>query len=430
LVSYVFDTSRDTSAGENAGPEVISRQISGPSLLAGTISQGSGPGIPMGSVSDPTGDAYLSQNGTRTKASNNLDLTGASLANGRNRTLVAKIDVKTLSSLTPASGLDGPDASWIIRWTDVVPGTTGNGHIYYAGMDNNQGSGGSGKPSFFVGDTSAIPPPGNQADHTKYITYPQSKNLSASQASFNPSTGVITMRIPLTDVGNPADGTVLYSATAFSATSSSPQSSTTLFNLLDSTTPLELVIGPPGTVGTSPSGPPAFSSPNNGGGRCAKATGRLTQFGIARLRLGMKRSVARRNYPRWSTRGPRTMEFYCQRPTGISAGYPSKYLLRGFSRHTRRALRGRIVLLLTANRHYAFHGVRAGTRFAAAARRVHAGRGFHRGTSTWYFPRNGASLGVIKVHRGIIVEIGIVDKQLTATAQQKRRLMIAFWPFV
>jgi|GEM_PF-1722233 len=436
LVSYVFDTSADTSGGENAGPEVISRQTSGPSLLAsvGSVTPGDGPGSPMGSVSDPIGDAFYSANGTRTPAGENLDLTGASLANGPNRTLIARIDVRSLASLTAPAGAGGPDASWIIRWTDVVPGTTGNGHIYYAGMDNNQGSGGSGSPSFFVGDTSAIPPPGNPAEHTKYITYPQSTRLNGSQASYDPATGVITLHIPLADVGNPADGQVLYSATAFTATSASPQSSTTLFNLIDATTPFELVIGPPGTVGSSPRGPAPYSSPNNGGatltGGCPRAGGRLTQFGIARLRLGMRRAVARRTYRRWSTRGKRTMDFYCLRPTGISAGYPSRYLLRGLSARLRRALRGRIILLLTANRRYALRGVRVGARFARVARRLHAGRGFRRGTSTWYFPSDGASRAIIKVHDGIVVELGIVERALSRTAAQRRRLLIAFWPYM
>ena len=50
LVSYVFDTSADSSAGEDAGPEVISRQISGPSLLASvdSVTQDGGPGVDMG----------------------------------------------------------------------------------------------------------------------------------------------------------------------------------------------------------------------------------------------------------------------------------------------------------------------------------------------------------------------------------------------
>src|SRR5579864_7181048 len=435
LVSYVFDTSQDSSAGEDSGPEVISRQISGPSLLTGSVTQGAGPGTPMGSVTDPTGDAFYSANGTRTPGGDNLDLTGASLANGANRTLIARIDVKSLASLTPASGAGGSDASWILRWTDVVPGSTGNGHIYYVGMDNNQGTGGSGTPSFFVGDTSAIPPPGNPADHTKYITYPQTRALTASQASYNAKTGVITMRIPLSDVGNRGNGTVLYSATAFSATSGSPQSSTTLFNLIDATTPFELVIGPPGTVGSSPSAPPPFTSANNAGaaagGGCGPATGRLTARGLARLRLRMKRTTARHIYPRWSTRGRRYMEFYCLSPNGIRAGYPSNALLRSLPRGLRRAVRGRIVLLLTANPHYSLHGVRPGTRLARASRRLGVSRPFRIGRNTWYLDSFGPNHGVIKVQHGMIEEVGIVDGQLTARGYVKTlRFLNSFRPYL
>jgi hypothetical protein len=433
LVSYVFDTSRDTSDGEDSGPEVVSRQISGPSLLASTpaVTQGNGPGIPMGSVTDPTGDAYLSQDGTRTQATSNLDLTGASLGNGAGRTLIAKIDVRSLSSLTPGSGLGGPDASWLIRWTDVVPGTTGNGHIYYAGMDNNQGAGGSGKPTFFVGDTSAIPPPGDAAEHTKYITYPQSTTLNSSQASYDAGTGVITLHIPLADVGNPANGTVLYSGTGFSATSSAPQSSTTIFNLIDSTTPFELVIGPPGTVGSSPTGPPAYTSSATGNGACSKATGRLAGMSLGKLRLRMKRATARRIYRRWSTRGRRYMEFYCLTPIGIRAGYPSNSFLRSLPARLRRAVKGRIVMLLTANRRYALHGVRAGTRLAKVRRRLKVGRPYRIGRNTWYLTPNGASHGLIKVQHGVIEEIGIVDRQLTSRGyKQNFRFLNSFRPYL
>jgi hypothetical protein len=243
LVSYVFDTSGNTSAGENAGPTVISRQISGPSLLAsvGWVSRGAGPGRPSNSVSDPTGDAFYSANGSRTKAGPNLDLTGASLVDGPGNTLVATIKVASLKSLAVSPSVGGPDASWLIRWTVVMRHHVGNGLIWYAGMDNNAGSGGSGKPSFFVGSTAGIPP-SNSAEHTKYMTFPQTKLLSSRQASYNKKTGVITIRIPLADVGNPKAGTRLYSVTAFSATSTSPQSATTLFNLIDATTPFDHTI--------------------------------------------------------------------------------------------------------------------------------------------------------------------------------------------
>jgi hypothetical protein len=252
VVSFVYDTSQDSSDGEESGPEAISRQISGPSLFAsvGRVTQGRGPGLAMGSVRDPRHDDFYSAGGSLTPGGPNLDLTRASLANGRGRTLVARIQVRKLSSLAVSSSVGGPDASWIIRWTVVHPGTNSggypiNGHIYYAGMDNNAGTGGSGTPSFFAGDTSAIPAPGNPADHTKYMTFPQTKTLSKKQASYSKKTGVITLRIPLSDVGNPPRGTRLYSITAFTATSSAPQSASTLFNQIDATPPFELVIGPP-----------------------------------------------------------------------------------------------------------------------------------------------------------------------------------------
>jgi hypothetical protein len=433
LVSYVFDTSRDINGGQSAGPEVVSRQISGPSLLAsaGDVTQGAGPGTPMGAVGDPTGDAAFSANGARTPGGDSLDLTGASLGNGANRTLTAKIDVKSLASLaTPGLAAGGPDASWILRWTDVVPGTSGNGHIYYLGMDNNQGAGGSGTPSFFVGDTSSIPTPNSNPQlATSYITYPQSKTLSSSQASYNSKTGVISFHIPLSDVGNPANGTVLYSGTAFSATAASPQSSTTVFNLIDATTPFELVIGPPGSVGTTPSGPPPFSSTNGGRGACAKATGRLSGLGLGKLRLRMARAAARRAYPRWSTRGRRYMEFYCVTPIGIRAGYPSNSFLRSLSGGLRRAVRGRTVLVLTANRHYALKGVRPGARLSKVRRRLKIGRGYRIGRNTWYLTPNGASHGLIKVQHGVIEEVGIVDKQLTSRGYRKTfRFLNSFRP--
>ncbi len=109
----------------------------------------------------------------------------------------------------------------MIRWTMVTPGQTGNGDIYYAGMDNNAGAGGSSTPSFFDGNTASVPPP-NPEEHAKYLTYPQTNVLNSAQASLNAKTGVITMHIPLSDVGNPTAGSVLYSVTAFSATAPTP----------------------------------------------------------------------------------------------------------------------------------------------------------------------------------------------------------------
>jgi hypothetical protein len=422
LVSYVFDTSADSSAGEDAGPEVISRQLSGPSLLAShpTVSQGAGPGTPTGSVGDPTGDADYSANGTRTRdTTGNLDLTGASLANGPGSTLIARINVKNLRTLTPQSGLGGPDASWLLRWTEVVPGTTGNGHIYYAGMDNNMGAGGSGKPTFFAGDTAGIPP-SNPEEHTKYLTYPQTHKLSASQGSYNASTGVITLHIPLSDVGNPSLGTVLYSATAFSATAPTPQSSTTLFNLIDSTTPFDFVVSSPGISIT----PPPYSGGHTPA-RCQLATGQLSGPTVGRLSLGMTRKHARQRITHYASHGRRHEDFFCLRPKGIRAGYGYRTLLRVLPRAQRQRLNGRIVFMSTADRRYRLHGVRPGMSVAAARRRLKLSRPMKIGDNVWYLAPNRSSRGVLKTRHGKVLEVGVANRALTANRSREHRLLRA-----
>jgi hypothetical protein len=427
VVSYVFDTSADTAAGEDAGPEVISRQLSGPSLFSsvGTVTQQSGPGLALGSVTDPTGDADFSSNGTRVPASPNLDLTGASLANGADKTLVATLHLKSLASLAASSAEGGPDASWLIRWTVVKPGTTGNGHIYYVGIDNNGGAGGSGKRTFFAGDTVGLPP-ANQAEHTKYMTYPQTHVLSPSQAAYDSRTGVITLHVPLSDVGSPPAGTRLYSATGFTATSIAPQSSSNVFNLIDATTPFELTIGAPGTGGRGGGGSGGGSGGSGSHANCPRATGRLSSKSIGRLNLGMKRSRARHLYPIWSPHDRHTMDFYCLRVLGIRAGYPSAKLLRSLSHRQQQRVSSRIVLALTANHHYALHGVRPGTKLGKVRRKLHVGRRYTVGRNAWYLVPNGSSHGVLKVRRGVIQEIGIADRRLTGSVRADRRFLRTF----
>lgn len=421
LVTYVFDTSANTSAGEDAGPEAISRQLSGPSLISGDVTQGDGPDRPTGSVTDPTGDADYSANGSRTQdTTGNLDLTGASLANGPGSDLTARIDVKNLHTLTPGSGLGGPDGSWLIRWTEVDPGTTGNGHIYYAGMDNNQGAGGSGTPTFFAGDTAGIPP-SNSAEHTKYLAYPQTHVLSSSQASYSASTGVITLHIPRSDVGNPANGKILYSVTGFSATSATPQSSTTLFNLIDSTTPFDFVVNSPGIDIT----PPSYSQSGSTSSRCQLATGRLHRGTVGRLSLGMTRARARQRDTHYASHGRRHEDFFCLRPKGIRAGYGYKQLLRVLPKAQRRHLSGRIVFMSTAAKRYQLRGVRPGTSVARARRRLHLNRAMKLGHNTWYLAPHGSNRLTLKTRHGKVLEIGLANRSLTSSRAREKRLLLA-----
>ena len=79
-------------------------------------------------------------------------------------------------------------------------------------------------------------------------------------------------------------------------------------------------------------------------------------------------------------------------------------------------MNGRVVILLTANRHYALRGVKPGTRLARVRRRLHVSRGYKLGLNTWYLVSGESSRGVLKVRRGVILEIGIANKQLAGGA--------------
>jgi hypothetical protein len=120
------------------------------------------------------------------------------------------------------------------------------------------------------------------------------------------------------------------------------------------------------------------------------------------------------------------MDFYCLAPNGIRGGYPSGALLRTLSASQRRRVSGRVVLALTANRRYALRGVRVGARLARVTRRLKAGRPYLVGRNTWYLTPNGSSRGVLKVRHGIIEEIGIADKRLTASRRAARRFLRTF----
>ena len=69
-----------------------------------------------------------------------------------------------------------------------------------------------GAPTFSDGDVSCQ----IQTTHCKYLTYPGDHTIGGS---YSATTGVITLHIPLADVGNPADGTTLFNALAFSTSS-------------------------------------------------------------------------------------------------------------------------------------------------------------------------------------------------------------------
>ena len=102
--------------------------------------------------------------------------------------------------------------------------------------------------------------------------------------------------------------------------------------------------------------------------------------------------------------------------------YPSAAVLRHLSARTRRKVRGRVVLALTANPDYALLGVRPGDALGPVAGRLHAGSGFQIGRNRWYVLPAGRSRGVLKVRHGVIEEIGIANRSLTRGRGARRLL--------
>jgi len=120
------------------------------------------------------------------------------------------------------------------------------------------------------------------------------------------------------------------------------------------------------------------------------------------------------------------MDFFCLSPNGIRAGYASRAIVSGLPRSQRGKLLGRVVVLLSANHRYGLRGVRHGTTLGTAKHRLRLGRAFHVGRNDWYLFSNGRSRGVLKVQHGVVGEVGIANKRLTANRKASARFLRLF----
>ncbi len=165
----------------------------------------------------------------------------------------------------------------------------------------------------------------------------------------------------------------------------------------------------------------------NGATTCSPATGRLAGRSLGPVRLGATRRQTRRAFARFSRRGHRYIDVFCLAGgPGIRVGYGSPTLVRRLPAGRRRHLRGRVVLVLTASRHYALHGIRPGDRLSRARRRLALGAPFHVGRNTWYLIRGRRSRGVLKVQHGRVREVGIADSGVSGGRLEAGRFLRSF----
>jgi hypothetical protein len=166
----------------------------------------------------------------------------------------------------------------------------------------------------------------------------------------------------------------------------------------------------------------------HGGPLCAKPSGRLGGTRLGPLALGYTQDQARRALRLVSVQAFGFDDFCLRGGWGIRAGYPSSKLLRSLAKGLRTKVAGRVVIALTANRFYAFAGVRPGARVAAVAKKLHikAKQFFRVGLNDWYVVPGRAADGVLKVRRGVIQEIGVADKRLLTGHKAQQRFFTSF----
>ena len=279
VVSYVDDTSADRNPDfsmgsgqtppEAAGPVMIATQNGGPSLFrsSGVIN---GSPRAVGSVTDGTGDAFLSALGTNTKASAALDVTGASVKQLDATHLTVTLstaDHALAQHLSVDPTLGGLAGEWLVRWAAPTYDKAGDGNIFYVGMESMAG----GAPEFYTGTTLGI-----NTTHVKYFAYPKTTDIPGKIAG-----NTITWTVPLSAVGKPGNGDGLFSITGFTATQLTPSFKSIAIlpnggtlgdenipNTIDSTPPFTFTmpgrsVARAGSLATAPARPGALSPVND-----------------------------------------------------------------------------------------------------------------------------------------------------------------------
>jgi hypothetical protein len=153
---------------------------------------------------------------------------------------------------------------------------------------------------------------------------------------------------------------------------------------------------------------------------CPAAVGRLTGSGVAQMRLGLIRSRANRLGPH--RKAHYGFDRYCLTGGAMRVAYTTKSLLSLNTSITGQKP-GRVVLVLTGNRHYSTHGIRSRMTVTAARKRLNLGHGLVIGKNTWYFAVMRHATTVLKAQDGIIREFGVANRTLTRAPAQQRILL-------
>jgi uncharacterized repeat protein (TIGR01451 family) len=308
-----------------------------------------------------------------------------------------ELDPDTSNNSASADVTDGPTADLTITTTTSTPNIAADGAITYSLAVQNAGP----SAAHNVVITDQLPAGETFVDAT------------VPGGSCAENSGTVTCTIAEVDVGDTVAATL--NALAGSA--------------LTNSTVINTATIAADEAGTSPPATRTSSVPVNVGpaaalasARCPRPTGRLRGQWLGPLAIGMTRARARQTLPRFNITTNKFDNFCQFGGWGIRTGYPSGQLLRSISKAGRAAVRGRVVLVLTANPYYVLRGVRPGANQFAATKALLFGRPMHVGLNYWYLAPSGSATAVLKVRNGTVQEIGIADGKLT----QSHKARVAF----
>jgi hypothetical protein len=150
---------------------------------------------------------------------------------------------------------------------------------------------------------------------------------------------------------------------------------------------------------------------------CPAPTGNLSGARLGPVGLGQTQAATQRELTRYNRTRNGFDNFCLNGGWGIRVAYGTP---KRSGQH--QSLNGRAVLALTANPYYTLDGIAPHTPLSVAAR-VGLSPRVHLGSNDWYFVRLGPVTGVLKVRGGIIQEVGIAMRDLTATPTAQRQFI-------
>jgi Passenger-associated-transport-repeat len=158
---------------------------------------------------------------------------------------------------------------------------------------------------------------------------------------------------------------------------------------------------------------------------CEVATGALDGTTLGPLTLGLPKSEVTQAFPSYSVTSYGTDRF-CFEHGDIRVGYASDGFLKTLPRSLARALKGRVVVTVTANDHYTLDGIRPGMRVGTARRKAQLGVPAKIAGTSWYVLPGTRAAGLVSVQGGVVSEVGIADKRLAADPATLKALLTTF----